>query len=219
MRGLSIERVLCVAAAVVLAGCPGDDSGDETASAGTENSTNPTSTSSSTTTDASGSTAAESGSSTTDPTDASTGSSGDPATTDAPTSTGSTTDDPTTGGSSSTGNPNACDPVIPGEFNACVDENGNVDNGLCNWVGSGAATGFIGCLNSGEQDGANVCMISGCKDDCDCFAAPATGDATVVCRETLEGGGTACVLDCAAGQTCPDGMECIGNACFHPAAE
>lgn len=119
------------------------------------------------------------------------------------------------GGDDSTGDPNACNPQIPGEFNACIGDNGNVDNTLCNWTGVGGATGFIGCLTSSETEGANVCMISGCEDDCDCFAAPSSGDAPVECNEVLDGGGRACVLNCSDGQTCPDGMGCEGGLCFY----
>lgn len=113
---------------------------------------------------------------------------------------------------------NQCDPIVPGEWNSCVDADGNTDNTLCNWVGSGMATGFIGCLNSAGMDGANVCFISGCKDVCDCFAPPATGTATVTCGEILADGGTGCALDCAGGLICPDGMICSENLCFWPPA-
>jgi hypothetical protein len=94
---------------------------------------------------------------------------------------------------------------------------GQVDNTLCNWMGISGATGFIGCLNSSSNDGANVCMISGCEDECDCFAPPATGTAPVECADVLDGGGFACVLTCANGETCPDTMECFDGLCFHPA--
>jgi hypothetical protein len=111
---------------------------------------------------------------------------------------------------------NQCDPIIPGEWNSCVDADGNTDNTLCNWMGSGDATGFIGCLNSAGMDGANVCFISGCKDVCDCFAPPVTGTATVTCGEILADGGTGCALDCSGGLICPDGMICSENLCFWP---
>ncbi len=109
---------------------------------------------------------------------------------------------------------NQCDPVVPGEWNSCVGANGNTDNTLCNWVGSGSATGFIGCLNSAGMDGANVCFISGCRDACDCFAPPATGTAVVTCGPILADGGTGCALDCSDGAVCPDGMICADNICF-----
>ncbi len=113
---------------------------------------------------------------------------------------------------------NACDPIVPGEWNSCVGPNGNNDNTLCNWVGSGSATGFVGCLSSAGMEGANVCFISGCEDACDCFAPPATGTATITCAEILADGGTGCALDCAGGKVCPDGMVCSENLCFWPPA-
>jgi len=110
-----------------------------------------------------------------------------------------------------------CDPFVPGEWNACVGEDGDTDNTLCNWVGTGCGTGFIACLTSG-MDGANVCFISGCRDTGDCFAPPATGTATVMCAEILGDGGTGCALDCADGKICPDGMICSDDLCFWPPA-
>jgi len=115
----------------------------------------------------------------------------------------------------STGPVNTCDPVVPGEWNACIDKNGTVDTTLCNWSGLPGTTGFIGCLTAPEMAG-NSCMITGCEDACDCFAPPATGTAVVTCAEILKGGGTACVLSCANGETCPDGSECLGGSCHHP---
>ena len=115
----------------------------------------------------------------------------------------------------STGPGNTCDPIVPGEFNACIDKGGGIDNTLCNWIGDPDFTGMVSCLTSSKVEGANVCMISGCEDECDCFAPPPTGDAPVVCADILEGGGFACALSCAAGETCPDGMECLSGLCFH----
>lgn len=120
-------------------------------------------------------------------------------------------------GASSTGPGNACEPAVPGEWNACRTEDGTIDNTLCNWTGLPGSTGFIGCLNAPKMAG-NVCMIRDCEDDCDCFAAAPTGNADVVCAEILKGGGTACVLACSDAQTCPDTMECIGGTCYHPNA-
>lgn len=150
--------------------------------------------------------------------DSTTSSGGESSSTGGESSTGTVEGTSSSGGDSSTGNPNACDPQVPGEWNSCVDENGGVDNTLCNWMGLSGPSGFIGCLNSSQTDGANVCMISGCEDVCDCFAAPATGNAVIECAEVLEGGGRACVLNCSNGETCPDGMTCEGGLCFHPPA-
>ncbi len=134
------------------------------------------------------------------------------------TGTGSAGSDTGTAGSGTAGASGtaggACDPVIPGEWNACLDGGGNVDNTLCNWMGMGGATGFIGCLSSASNPDANVCFISGCEDVCDCFAPPATGTAPVVCEQILQGGGKGCALSCANQETCPDGMTCLDGLCF-----
>lgn len=135
--------------------------------------------------------------------------------------TGATTDpDSSSGGgdSSSSGGGPACDPPVVGEFNACMTADGSIDNTLCNWMGHPDGTGTLTCLSSSELEGANVCTIRGCEDVCDCFDAPPTGDAPVVCAGILEGGDNACGLDCSAGQTCPDGMECSSGLCFWPPA-
>jgi hypothetical protein len=57
-----------------------------------------------------------------------------------------------------------------------------------------------------------VCTTE-CTAETDC-AVPATGDAVVKCG----GEPAACVLECADGETCPDGMTCAptGN-CMWPA--
>lgn len=132
--------------------------------------------------------------------------------------TAANADGTTTGGTegdeSSTEGGNACNPVVPGEYNACMEEGGDIDNTLCNWMGSGQSVGTVSCL-SGPTEGSNVCMINGCVDDCDCFAPPATGDAPSVCREVIEGGGMACILACDQGETCPEGMTCESGICFH----
>lgn len=60
---------------------------------------------------------------------------------------------------------------------------------------------------------------SPCEVDEDC-AQPLTGDAPAVCAgQDFD----QCVLECAGGQTCPDGMECVSiadgmfNRCLWPA--
>lgn len=120
----------------------------------------------------------------------------------------------TTGGDTTSSNP--CDPVVPGYWNACKNENGQVDNTLCEWHGTGDSVGMVGCLSAADDPDANVCFISGCEDVCDCFAPPATGNAPIICDAILEGGGMGCALDCSNGETCPDGMECISSLCFWP---
>jgi hypothetical protein len=53
---------------------------------------------------------------------------------------------------------------------------------------------------------AGGCSESGCAAPGDCPSAPDTGDAPVACGDL--GGGNTCYLDCAGGQTCPDGTVC-----------
>lgn len=123
-------------------------------------------------------------------------------------------------GSSSSGGGPACDPPVVGEWNACMDANGDIDNTLCNWIGDPDGTGFLTCLSSppAKLEGGNICTIRDCVDTCDCFDPPATGTAEVVCAKILADGATACGLDCSSGQTCPDGMECASGLCFWPPA-
>jgi hypothetical protein len=64
---------------------------------------------------------------------------------------------------------------------------------------------------------AGACSLSGCTDAGDCLDPPITGDAPVTCGDL--GGGNTCYLDCAGGQTCPDGTVCTdmgggGSACL-----
>jgi len=144
------------------------------------------------------------------------GSSGPVSTSEAESSSGPAMD----GSSSSSGGGPVCDPQVVGEWNSCVDDMGDFDNTLCNWVGDPDSNGFITCLSAPtmELDGGNVCTIRDCVDTCDCFSQPATGTALVVCAEILKGGGTACGLDCSNGETCPDGMQCASGLCFWPPA-
>jgi hypothetical protein len=70
------------------------------------------------------------------------------------------------------------------------------------------------CITIGS-DGA--CMEEGCTDVSDCAPAPPTGNAPVVCQNIIGDPANDCWLDCGAGQTCPDGMECfLGLACAWP---
>lgn len=67
---------------------------------------------------------------------------------------------------------------------------------------------------------AGACTETGCADATDCAAAPATGTAVAACGDL--GNGNTCYLDCAGGETCPDGMTCTdvgmgmtsGSACL-----
>lgn len=63
-----------------------------------------------------------------------------------------------------------------------------------------------------EDDGGAVCTET-CTMASDCGDAPETGDAVVACDDL--GAGDTCYLDCSGGQTCPDGMECLGDSYCH----
>lgn len=188
----SIRSLPCLALTLLLA-CPGDDgTGDDGPLPGT-------STGNGTTT-------------TTDPSTTS-GSTGNAEST----STGPGEGSSSGMADSSSGGP-ACDPPVVGEWNACIGPDGMQDNLLCNYMGNPDGTGFLTCLTSSEIEGGNICTIRDCEDACDCFDPPATGTAEVVCSPILADGANACGLDCSAGQTCPDGMECGGGLCFWPPA-
>lgn len=191
--------ILCSLALLSLPACPGDDGGDtSTTVAASTGSDTPATTTGNTTEPA---------------TDSSGGGGGETSTGAAEGSSSDGADE-----SSSGGGP-LCDPPVVGEWNACIAEGGNIDNTLCNWMGSPDNNGFLTCLSSAKLKGGNICTISGCKDTCDCFNPPTTGTAEVVCAPILADGENACGLDCSSGQTCPDGMECSSGLCFWPPAE
>jgi hypothetical protein len=87
--------------------------------------------------------------------------------------------------------------------------------------------GFADCINGGEEvceDGeiclaavvpvpVGVCAYNPCADAAGCPDAPATGDAPVACLDVTMTGTPYCVLDCANGETCPDGMACALDVC------
>jgi len=181
---------------LALAACGGDDGGGTTTSvSGTDTtaSTSGASTSTTETTSASSSSTGAGSSSS----DGGTSSSGG-----ADSSSGGSTTGP------------ACDPPVVGEWNACKDAEGTIDNTLCNWMGTGESVGMVSCLSASSNPDANVCFIRGCVDACDCFDPPTTGTAEVICDAILAGGEMGCGLDCSEGKTCPDGMECLDNLCF-----
>ena len=124
------------------------------------------------------------------------------------------TSDVATTESEATGAPE-CDPVVPGEFNPCWEPaTGQTHARDCHWMGTSESVAYPGCLISATIADGNVCMLTGCEDRCDCFAQPATGTARVECMEGVIAEDTVCVLWCAEGQTCPDGMVCGFNVCF-----
>jgi len=188
--------ILSLALALSLACTAGDDvdtgaSSTTTATTTTSSSTTATSTSGVETTTTDDSTAGTTAGTT------------DPGTTDPGTTDPGTTTSP------------ACDPPVVGGYNDCSPEIGKIDNKLCMWIGSGASVGIVSCLSSAELADAVTCTIIGCEDDCDCFDPPATGTALSTCRPMATSKGeSACLLDCSAGKTCPDGMQCSNDTCF-----
>jgi hypothetical protein len=131
----------------------------------------------------------------------------EPSTTDAAPTTGSPTATIGVGtadtGHATTGTTDteACPPMPPAEggYDPCA--------GLCDGGGQ--------CLHDGRDFA--VCT-RGCFMDCNCWPAPAPGDAPVRCSDALLASASLCVLDCAAGQACPPGMHCVTalGICAHP---
>jgi hypothetical protein len=120
-------------------------------------------------------------------------------------SSSSSTTDPTTGG--------GCNDV-PGVYENCVEMDGSIDNTPC--MSAGDST----CLYTGAVGNptAGVCAFTDCVDACDCPAAPASGNAVVSCDDvTGDPAELFCYLDCAGGETCPNGMTCFaGFLCAWP---
>jgi len=98
-----------------------------------------------------------------------------------------------------------------GDWAAC-QKGGLTDKTLCGFD-EGASAGTVTCL-SPSSGSFNVCGIRDCVENCDCFAAPTSGDAIPSCE--MVGGSKACVLYCLNGQQCPDAMECVGGYCYWP---
>lgn len=70
------------------------------------------------------------------------------------------------------------------------------------------------CINDGAMPTWATCSQADCTTAADCGSiVPETGDAPVACADpTGMGGANTCYLDCAGGQTCPDGMTCIADS-------
>jgi hypothetical protein len=66
----------------------------------------------------------------------------------------------------------------------------------------------VPAAGEGSPGVGGICSSDGCAVTDDCPAAPATGTASVACVDALGDGALHCVLDCAGGQTCPDGALC-----------
>ncbi len=111
------------------------------------------------------------------------------------------------------GPPDECADHPAGDWAACRVNN-KTDNTLCGYQANGHP-GEINCLSPQSGD-YNVCGVGDCVADCDCFAPPGSGDAVPLCLPLFADGGKACVLYCANGQTCPDGMECVAGTCYWP---
>ncbi len=97
----------------------------------------------------------------------------------------------------------------PGEYGDCI----NGGAAACMAEGSTLCP-----TDSLDNPTIGVCSKR-CEDVCECWAAPATGDAAVACIPLVDGDPKqTCVLDCSSGQTCPDGMECLDtlSICMWP---
>jgi len=135
-----------------------------------------------------------------------------------------------------------CEPILEMGETACVLDcstgescpDGMVCTGdFCVWQGPVQGYGNCGlspcalgedCLVDGDPKMMidptwAVCSVPGCADATACdYLLPATGDAPVACADPAGmGGPNTCYLDCAGGQTCPDGMGCTdGSFCAWP---
>ncbi len=63
-------------------------------------------------------------------------------------------------------------------------------------------------------DGVAFCSETMCMDAGDCPTVT-SGDAVTTCAD-LAGDGNTCYIDCAGGETCPDGMVCNADVCAWP---
>lgn len=126
------------------------------------------------------------------------------------------------------GEPNLCS-IACGAGGACPEGMECFQNIACVWPDDGPPPPdppphYGDCLNNGGvcdmamgqvcvSDGATYgwCAILDCADAMACEPPPATGDAPVECIPVNMGMNTVCALDCSMGQTCPDGMFCLGD--------
>ena len=95
----------------------------------------------------------------------------------------------------------------------------------CEFEGTGVygdcvSGGNAACMGGGGQcvvdNTANpslgVCYFS-CNEACDCPAPPEGFESQVSCEALLAGSTqTVCIIDCAGGKACPDGMTCFAGA-------
>lgn len=102
-------------------------------------------------------------------------------------------------------------PSVGGNHAPCLDAMGMTSDEPCD--------GGI-CVIDDEPATAAVCMVQGCEANCQCPAAPDTGNATVTCDDILGETEGECYLDCGNDETCPDGMLCLfGFVCLYSDAE
>lgn len=100
----------------------------------------------------------------------------------------------------------------------CVHDSGNgaVDYAVCE-TGVECPIGDLCIVDDPMMPANGVCSDQNCIVAGDCPPAPATGDAPVACADITTLAGNDCFLDCAGGQTCPDGMSCFSNTlCMFP---
>jgi hypothetical protein len=111
------------------------------------------------------------------------------------------------------------------EGQACPDGMFCYGGFMCAFPASSGGTPYGDCINFAAEDAcgptqscivdnqeaptAAVCGEIGCETEETCPPAPETGDAPVLCAPLISGQGIkTCHLNCAGGQTCPDGMSC-----------
>jgi hypothetical protein len=134
-------------------------------------------------------------------------------------STGPTPDDTTTTGETAT--TTSGDSTTEGSTGESTDGSSSGSSGGSTTGDPPAMDGYGDCANNdpalvcladeqcvGDGTGNAVCLEQGCADAGDC-AAPATGDSVPTCTDVTGDGVTDCYLDCAMGETCPDGMVCV----------
>ena len=213
-KSILVSALPAFAFTALLTGCPGDTTETGSATNGETSTTDDSDSDTDTASSVTLSTTDSADSTDTDPTTtaSTTMTTTDATTTDATTTDATTTDatttDATTGGTSTGG---TTDPtagtgttgVVPGDgYGDCAN---NPEAEVCQ-------AGEV-CLTAGTEA---VCGLGGCMADGDC-PVPATGDAAPICQDLSGMGDLFCILDCSAGQTCPDGMICdegIGGVCI-----
>jgi hypothetical protein len=106
------------------------------------------------------------------------------------------------------------------ETETAGDGDGDTCNSAVGIYGDCGNGGLAACMADPQplclQDDPNLPSIGvcgrRCDDACDCWAAPADGDAPVTCQALVAGNSTrTCVLDCSGGQACPSAMVCLDS--------